>query len=616
MVMRESTKCAARCALLSLLAALSGEACGGSDPAPSRDAQGGAGGASGSSGESGVAGTASGAGGSAGETSERTETAGAGGQAGDSRSNEGAGEAGAADGESSATGGQGGATAESDGGAGAGGGDSPIDPCNRTAPDLPDDDFVDSDCDGIDGERDAGIFVAPTGNDSTRGTIAEPVRTLQRAVALAQETKLPLYVCNGSYRENLAISAPVAIYGGYDCTREWLRTKDHAVVDPGAGAALSIASVPGPVHIERLAFRALAGTASGQSSQAAAISDSSAVTLARVELQAGAGAPGAAGIPGEWVSMQVGPRRAGRGAASGDCTTSSSASACNAYPAGGFDAEAMTTCAVDGVPYKLRGGRGGTGGNLWLTLGKPSCVRGAEDGASGQAGEVAIGDGDWQSVRLWSGLPGADGEDGLPASLGIGTLIGAAYEATNRGSDGKDGLPGYPGFGGSGGLASTQPGDICYATFKTGAGGGQGAAGSCGGGRARGGGGGGGSLALVIVNSHVELRWPRIVTGDGGNGGDGALGALGPEPTAPSGLGGVGADLNAGRPGNPGGRGGQGGDGGSGGGGPSIGILYVGEAPTVSDAVYSIGLPGNGGKARSVRDGADGVTSELYRLEP
>jgi hypothetical protein len=611
MVMRESTKYTARCALLGLLAAFAGEACGGSDPRPARDAQGGAGGASGSSGESGAAGTRSEAGASDSETSE---TAGAGGQAGESGSNEGAEPAGGTDGGSLGAGGHGGATPESDGGAGAGGGESPVDPCNRTAPDLPDDDFVDSDCDGIDGERDAGIFVAPTGNDSTRGTIAEPVRTLQRAAARAQETKLPVYVCNGSYRENLAISAPVAIYGGYDCTRDWLRTKDHAVVDPGAGVALSIASVKGPVHLSRLAFRALAGTAPGQSSQAAAISDSSAVTLVRVEFQAGTGAPGAAGIPGGWVSMQVGPRRAGRGAASGDCTTSSAASACNAYAAGGFDEEAMTTCSVDGVPYKLRGGRGGTGGNLWLTQGKPPCVRGAEDGASGHPGEFAIGNTDWQSAGLWSGRAGADGADGLPATLGIGSLSGAIYEATNGGSDGKDGLPGYPGFGGSGGLASTQPGDICYATFKTGAGGGQGAAGSCGGGRAQGGGAGGGSIALVIVNSHVELRWPHIVTGNGGNGGDGALGALGRDATAPSGLGGVGADLNAGRPGNPGGPGGQGGDGGSGGGGPSIGILYVGEMPIVSDAVYSIGLPGNGGKARSVRDGAHGVTGELYQF--
>jgi hypothetical protein len=531
-------------------------------------------------------------------------------------------ESGGASGQSTESGGAGGEPDAFAGSAGAHDGGQGGDAGSSCASvDLPDDEFIDADCDGIDGQRSAGVFVSPHGDDAARGSIHEPVLTLGRAVEVATTAKLPVYVCNGTYRENLAIKTPVSIHGGYDCSRDWLRTKDHAVVESGAGLPLAIDSVQGKVLIDRIAFRALAGTAPGQSSQAAGIINTSDVTLVRVELQAGDGAPGAPGQAGARVWTQTSLRPAAAGTNSADCTTSNARDACKVYPPGGFEPEAVTSCSVDGVIYKLRGGRGGAGGNPWLTQGRPTCLRLGEDGYPGSPGEVAVGDGPWEWVGALSGQPGADGADGAPAAAGLGSLRGAVYEATNRGGDGRDGLPGFPGAGGLGGFGNAPSGDVCYPTFKTGAGGGQGAAGGCGGGRARGGGAGGGSVALVIASSKVELLWPRIVTGNGGRGGDGALGAHAPEVVGangqlvtPPGAGGSSAGLNGGQPGSPGGRGGQGGDGGAGGGGPSIGVFYVGQAPVVSNAVYSLGLPGNGGKSESVGNAANGVTSELYQL--
>lgn len=629
MVMRRSEeRILVASSALGLLTLLAVVACGSSDSQPS-PAMGGTGGASDGPADGGeVADDAIGGGGStsASDPTVPDEVEESGGAPNETDTVGGAGGAGGAGG----TGGAGGAgnepAAGSDGGE-AGSGGATVDPCSSATRDLPDDDFVDANCDGIDGERDRGIFVSPSGEDSAPGTIDAPVLTLSRAIELATSGNVPVYVCNGSYRESVAIRAPVSIFGGYDCSRDWLRIKDHAVVESGAGLALSIQSVQGPVLIERVAFRALPGNTPGQSSQAAGIIDSPSVTLVRVELEARAGAPGAPGQPGARVSEQTALRFAAAGADSTDCVVSASPGpGCDALTPGGFDPEAVTTCAVDGLTYRLRGGRGGAGANPWLSSGRPSCVRGGTDVHPGEPGEIAIGNDVWQSVGAFSGQIGADGTDGEPASSGVGSLSGFVYQASNRGGDGKDGLPGFPGAGGPGGFGSAPGGDLCYITFKTGAGGGQGGAGGCGGGRALGGGAGGGSIALVMVNSRVELRWPRIVTDHGGRGGDGELGAMAPEivdangqPVRPPGAGGRTTESNqgfAGTPGGRGGRGGRGGDGGPGGGGPSIGVLYVGEAPRVSDATYSLGLPGDGGEAQSVRSAANGVTGETYEFTP
>ena len=50
------------------------------------------------------------------------------------------------------------------------------------APDLPDLAFEDMNCDGIDGDRDDAVFVAPGGDDNNVGSPTQPYKTLQHAV--------------------------------------------------------------------------------------------------------------------------------------------------------------------------------------------------------------------------------------------------------------------------------------------------------------------------------------------------------------------------------------------------------------------------------------------------
>jgi hypothetical protein len=514
-----------------------------------------------------------------------------------------------------------GAPADADGGAATDdAGTAEPEECRPTSKaDEPDDEFTDANCDGIDGDVRRAVFVSPDGFDTDEGSIKKPVQSIGQAVVLAKEGGLDVYVCNGTYRENVVIDAPVSIYGGYDCTRDWKRGKDVAVVQGGAGLPLLVKNVTGAVHLERLAFRAAAAVGAGQSSQAGAIVGSSDVTLTQIELKAGNGAAGALGTKGNDAPAPL-PRVPGQGAATilSSCYApdagASPGTYCDSYALGGYSATATQLC---GSGFQMRGGRGGQGGNVWLAKGKPSCfLRTSDPGDDGLLGQYQTGDGNWQDVSYAnSGVTGADGADGTTAPFGIGSIVDGVYLSTNAGSDGMPGQPGWPGKGGQGGYSSGHSGDVCGTDYRVGSGGGQGGLGGCGGDGAVGGKGGGGSVALVIVGSTVKISNARLAVGDGGNGGDGAWGGA-PQAGAAGALGGNAASsAYRGSQGQSGGSGGRGGAGGPGGGGPSVAILYTGSTPEVTDAVYEIGTPGDGGLAVSGLNGPTGATGEMISLD-
>jgi hypothetical protein len=483
----------------------------------------------------------------------------------------------------------------------------------------PDDEFTDSNCDGIDGDAERAIFVSPDGFDSDDGSIKRPVQSIGQAVLLAKDDGLAVYVCNGTYRENVVIDSPVSIYGGFDCTRGWRRAKDIAILQAGAGLPLLVKNVDGKVHLERLAFRAPDAVGAGQSSQAAAIVGSNDVSLAQVELKAGRGTSGVHGTSGANAYSSP-PRSSARGAATitSDCYApdagGSPGAYCDSFASGGYSATATQLCAGG---FEMRGGRGGAGANVWLAKGKPVCFKkGSSSGETPFLGEYRDGAGSWTYVSsAKSGASGAQGADGAAAAFGVGSMADGVYAATNAGSDGAPGQPGWPGRGGGGGLSAGHSGDVCGSDYRVGSGGGQGGLGGCGGGRATGGTGGGGSVALVVIDSTVTIAGARISVGDGGAGGDGAPGGSA-QPGASGASGGAAqSSVYQGASGQAGGYGGPGGDGGPGGGGPSIAILYQGAAPQVDEVVYEIGVPGDGGQAYSGPNGPAGATGEVMSLD-
>src|SRR5262245_5257060 len=52
-------------------------------------------------------------------------------------------------------------------------------------PDEPDEMFLDTDCDGVDGKAAEALFVTPNGVDADKGTPEKPMKTLQAALQRA-----------------------------------------------------------------------------------------------------------------------------------------------------------------------------------------------------------------------------------------------------------------------------------------------------------------------------------------------------------------------------------------------------------------------------------------------
>lgn len=513
------------------------------------------------------------------------------------------------------------------GGANAGGaageagtaGDNETPACVNTGLDTPDDDFIDSNCDGIDGDLTRAVFVSPDGSDGAEGTLATPLRRIDDAIELAATSGRDVYVCNGTYSQAVTITKPVALYGGYTCENGARRTKDRAVIQPDRGVALFVQNVTGTVHLERLAFRSPDAVSPSESSQAGSIVASSDVTFSRVEFSAGKGADGAPGAPGADAS-QVAPFKGAPGgnAPTSMCNINSMTDACGSTPAQGFDAQLIQTCETNGVTSRQRGGSGGGGANVWLAQGRPTQFGGTSISTSGIGNDVGtyeLSEGVFKRYAAeQASQPGEAGADGEDARLGFGAVKLGVYVASNRGLSATDGSPGSPGIGGSGGKSVTVAGEFISTTFYVSAGGGQGGVGGCGGKGAKGGGAGGGSIALVVDNSNVSLELSQLVTSAGGKGQDGQVGGRGQPGGNPGHPGTAATAIARPSPGAKGGDGGRGGDSGAGAGGPSIGIAYIGSAPVVSDTTYVIGEGGRGGISMRRPSVVNGVSADLYPI--
>lgn len=76
--------------------------------------------------------------------------------------------------------------------------------------------------DGIHGEC-PGIYVSSTlGSDENLGTQAQPVRTLGKALDLAQKGPRRVYACAERFEESTTVPAGIELWGGLDCAgRDW-----------------------------------------------------------------------------------------------------------------------------------------------------------------------------------------------------------------------------------------------------------------------------------------------------------------------------------------------------------------------------------------------------------
>ena len=423
------------------------------------------------------------------------------------------------------------------------------------------------------------IFVAPTGKDGAGGTKAGPVKTIAKAIELAGNTKMVI-ACDGSYAEQVKLTAGAKLYGGFACPGsampwKYETGKKSKVAPSDRGVALGVATGAAVVVIEDFEFDALDATDPGESSVAAFVNTSTMVAFTRVKLVAGKGMDGANGTMTP-VTFPL-PSMLKGNSASGDT-------------GGPFN---LITCPAGGT---TKGGKGGDGG-----LGIAGGQNGTPDLGGGKGGTLG--------ADCAAGGAGVSGADASPQPVASGaTKVGSITPTGWTGAAGTDGAPGTPGQGGGGGTGAES--NSTTGAVSGGAGGG--GAGGCGGAPGTAGKAGGSSIALLVLSSAVTLSASELVTGDAGKGGDGAAGQDGQTQS-----GGGGVQSGDACQGGKGGKGGKGGAGGGAAGGVSLGIAYQGMAPTTDADTKSTtgaaGAKGIGG-APGINDGIAGIKQDVLEV--
>jgi hypothetical protein len=479
--------------------------------------------------------------------------------------------------------------------------------------DVPDRDFIDSNCDGIDGDVASSLFVATNGSDSSDGTIDSPFKTVQHAIeTAAQQGVAHILISAGTYSELLTFPADVSgihLHGGYNRESGWSRSTSNIVTFASGGVRSLTAERISDCSLNLLRFVS-ADAAADDSSIAVVLKEVDGVDLWKVDIVAGNGGTGSDGTT-PTTARQPGD----------DGTTGGIASAHNAP---GLDST-VTRNGGSGGAARCSCGAGASGANAFAFNSGGTMVIG--NGARGSAGRW-LENGTCGST---AGTAGQNGPAGANGNIGEGGLslggfdVSALSYVPSDGTSGTDGFSGEGGRGGSGGGGGVHCSSDSPERVLIPARGGGGGSGGCGGLGGTAGNGGGASIALLSVDSmNVTLEDCAFKTGTGGSGGAGGLGQAGAsggigqsggaatQLTCNAG-GSVPVNFAAGGKGGNGGQGGQGGQGGGGGGGPSIGIVYVGTQPVVDDSVtFDLGSGGAGGTSDA--PGATGESLELYEV--
>jgi hypothetical protein len=438
--------------------------------------------------------------------------------------------------------------------------------CAPGAIDKPDLGFVDSNCDGIDGDKAGALFVsAQNGNDGNDGSFAHPMASVKVAVTAALAAGKDVYAAAGTYDGKPAFlnaAGHIGLYGGYD-PGTWQRSAANVTTLQASGQVVGV-SVPGIV-LQLLTVHSVSGPTYLNTYGVRAFGDGT-VALSRVTVQSAQGGDGASGADASQTPEAKAPAgKQGVGAPGCDDQTGP----WNHGGDGGAD-------PVWGV--LLAGGKGGSAYSGYPFAGN--------DGFEDPDNPSVLG-GSGGAASPEDGHPGMFGKTGLGGYPGLGDLnsVASFYQAL----PGQTGGTGTRGAGGGGGAASYN---ICVPGSGGGAGGRPGVGGA-------GGKGGGGSIGVFAgAGAHaLVLDGSVIHTANGGHGGNGGLG----QPGGAGGDGGPsGVDIYEGKfpsgAGGSGGGGGAGGRGGGGAGGASVGVLAIDARAVVApDTTITIGAGGGFG---------------------
>lgn len=505
-------------------------------------------------------------------------------------------------------------------------------PCEPpSVTDEPDGTFTDHDCDGIDGSIDGGIFVSTQGQDTDTCGLSHtsPCLTIGKGILRASVTsgRSWVYIQAGTYYEVINLLQGVHLVGGYDIN--WQRgprtLTGHTVTvvggyDSATNQHLTVRGY-GVNTLTRLMDLVLVGPTAlgnvggnGRSSHVIWVMGSTGLSLERVTLQAGNGAPGVSGEYGQDASTVV--ATSGMNGGSGG-NAQSYTTACDTTSRGAGGSAGTNSCTSGRAPSGGAGGRGGTMDTSCDIFGICSnCNATAGDSGTNAAYWVTSSHGYRGAGGSPCGYPG-NGNPGLIQNGAGGNGGGSGFIQDNFWYA-RPGSAGGVGDNGSGGGGGGGSGGCDSGTDSYGAGGGGGGAGGCaarGGGAA--GGGGGGSFGLFMVSSSVSVDECVVQGGAGGSGGAGGQGGRGQSGGSGAAGGQAAGGSKAGGTGGQGRHGGHGGGGGGGAGGVSYGVFGV-DSGTIPICTFSGGAAGAGGQGGlsapgapvAERDGNNGISGQ------
>jgi len=116
------------------------------------------------------------------------------------------------------------------------------------AVDDPDDEYVDANCDGADGDADSAVWVSvDEGAPGNPGTIDQPVDTIVEGLTIATTDPgniRDLYIVTGEYQEDVHVEGGASLYGGYGLLDSGARDRDietnNTTIVPKACASTTI----------------------------------------------------------------------------------------------------------------------------------------------------------------------------------------------------------------------------------------------------------------------------------------------------------------------------------------------------------------------------------------
>lgn len=408
---------------------------------------------------------------------------------------------------------------------------------NPDAMDSPDASFVDSNCDGVDGDLSDMVFVAAnsTTSNPTGLTSDSPVTDINTGINIAlANARKTVVVSEGVYNGLVTLKNGISVVGGYSYDQNWARANyeskiySNTFMDDNVVAILGV-NLVNSMQVSSLTIESADAPFWGISSYGLVCRACDSLDINNNIFVVGDGRDGQNGENGYF----------GQNGASGSSGQSGFSGGFGGYGASGG------------------GGKGGDGG---------------EDGDNGNHGNSGYGAGGAGGQGGIGGSNPTDGQHGVNGSNGIdgqdgvnGTaiyLLGNFIYGQNGGNatDGSNGR-----YGGGGGGSET----VVFGSDNVGGGAGGGGGFGKGGTAGAPGTAGGHSIGVllvncinVITNANTFSLGTEGSAGQGGTGGTGGFGGNG-------GVGAIGED-DAGRGGN-GGKGGNGGNGGKGGNG-RIGI--------------------------------------------